>query len=221
MRSKNDHNDLIFKEYFTRMGHKTEEIIRGFYFPRAVLAQGLKKGNRILDIGCGYGVFLKVCDEYGLETYGIDIVEDAINKAKKVTKAKLYVHDVNKGLEMFEDEFFDMVTLFDVIEHLQCPYNVLREIHRVLKKKGKIVITTPNLNGILRYLKKDKWHGFHDKTHLYLFTPIALKFLVERAGFKIVKTEAVFHPLPLPDLIKRIIDKTGLGGEIWCIGIKE
>lgn len=213
-------NVQISKEEFIKMGHKSEELIRKFYFPRAVLSQELKKGDRILDIGCGYGLFLKVCDKYGLETYGIDVVEEAINEAKKVTKAKLYIHNVDNGLEMFKDEFFDIVTLFDVIEHLQCPYKVLREVYRVLKKNGKIVITTPNLNAILRYLKKDKWHGFRDRTHLYLFVPLSLKFLVERAGFKIVKIETVFRPLPIPNLIKRLLDKTGLGGEIWCIGIK-
>lgn len=211
----------ISKENLVKMGHKNEEIIKKFYFPKAIIQQGIRKGSRILDIGCGYGYFLKICDEYGLETYGIDISEYAINEARKIIRAKLYLHDVDEGLEMFEDEFFDIVTLFDVIEHLLCPYKVLKEAHRVLKKNGKIIITTPNLNAIARIWKRDRWHGFRDPTHLYLFTPSSIKFLVERAGFKVVRTEAVFHFLALPNFIKKILDKTNLGGELWCIGIKS
>ena len=210
----------ISEEDIVRMGHKSEEKIRRFYFPKAIIQQRINKGSRILDVGCGYGHFLKVCDEYGLETYGIDISEYAIKQAKHNTNAHLLIHDVNKGLHIFRSNFFDVVTLFDVLEHLWCPYRVLREVHRVLKPKGRLIMTTPNLNSLMRFLKRDKWHGYHDKTHLYLFTLQSLKFLVERAGFYVIKIEAVFRPMALPQLFKKLLDKTNLGGEIWCIGIK-
>ncbi|MCQ6254489.1 class I SAM-dependent methyltransferase [Methanocaldococcus sp.] len=217
------------KEYFEggkqsnyRSYKNWEKVIRGIYFSE-VLKNVNVRGARVLDIGCAYGYFLKCCDEIGCETYGIDISEYAINQAKKETNAKLFVHDVDKGLPMFEDDSFDLVTMFDVIEHLHSPYFVLKEIYRVLKVSGKIIITTPNLNAIDRFLKKvlrkeKTWHGFRDKTHLYLFTPSSLRFLVERVGFKVVKLETPFHPLLKP--LQKIVNKTGLGGQIWLVGEK-
>jgi 2-polyprenyl-3-methyl-5-hydroxy-6-metoxy-1,4-benzoquinol methylase len=213
------------KRYSNYASYKDEKIIvmRKKYFPKILQDITLSKGMRVLDIGCAYGYFLKLCDEVGCETYGIDISKYAINHAKKETKAKLFLHDVNKGLPMFTNDFFDLVTMFDVIEHLTSPFLTLKELHRVLKPGGWLVITTPNLNSIERYLKKlfgkeKEWHGYYDKTHLYLFTPVSLNFLVERSGFKIVKTETPFHPLP--EFIQKIVNKTSLGGQIWLVGKK-
>jgi 2-polyprenyl-3-methyl-5-hydroxy-6-metoxy-1,4-benzoquinol methylase len=198
-------------------------IMRKIYFPKILQDITFSKEMKVLDIGCAYGYFLKLCDEIGCETYGIDISKYAIKQAKKETKAKLFVHDVDKGLPMFSNDFFDLITMFDVIEHLTSPFLTLKEVYRILKPKGKLVITTPNINAIDRFIKKffgkeEEWHGYHDKTHLYLFTPLSLKFLVERSGFKTVKIETPFHPLPR--FIQKIVNKLGLGGQIWLVGEK-
>ena len=136
-------------------------------------------------------------------------------KASKITKAKLFVCDVNNGLDMFNDDFFDLVVMFDVIEHLKSPFNVLKHVYRISKPEGKLIITTPNLNALDRFIKKligkeYEWYGFYDKTHLYLFTSPSLKFLVERARFKIVKLETPFHPLP--KFLQIVANKTESGG---------
>ncbi|RLF01111.1 MAG: hypothetical protein DRJ59_06715 [Thermoprotei archaeon] len=109
---------------------------------------------RVLDIGCAYGYLLRLFDNAGCETYGIDISEYAIKQARRITRAKLYAWDVDRGLPMFQDNFFDLITILHVIEHLHSPYNVLKEVHRVLKPKGKLIIGTPNLNAIARLLLK-------------------------------------------------------------------
>ena len=131
----------------------------------------------ILDIGCGFGYFLKLCDEEGWETYGVDISEYAIGRARSITKAKLFVHDVEKGLPMFNEDFFDIVTMIDVLEHLYSPFKVVKEIYRILKPGGFMIITTPNLNALARFLwkiigKEKRWYGFIDETHIHLFTPL-------------------------------------------------
>jgi len=145
-----------------------------------------------------------------------------LDTARKETRATLYVHDVDKGLPMFSDEYFDLVTMIHVIEHLDSPYNVLKEIHRILKPGGKLIILTPNLNSLVRYLlkvmkKEHEWYGFMDITHKYLFTPASLKFLVERAGFRVITVTAPFMSLKrLP-----IVDKLGFGGSILLVARKE
>lgn len=180
---------------------------------------------RILDIGCGFGYFLKFCDKMGWETYGIDISSYAINVAKKNTKAQLYLYNIeNVGKSLFKENYFDLITMFDVIEHLTYPVIVLKEVHKILKLNGKLVITTPNLNAIqrifLKALVKEKlWYGFLDETHVHLFTPFSLRTFIEETGFRILELKTPFHPLPVP--LNRILEKTGLGGQIWLLAEKS
>jgi len=222
---------MFDKEYFEGGGISNYRsykdmmmMMKKVYFPKVLKDVKIPKGSKILDIGCAYGYFLKLCEEIDCETYGIDISEYAINMAKQeLKKTKLFVHDVEKGLDMFRDNFFDLVTMFDVIEHLKSPFLVLKEIYRILKPAGKLIITTPNLNALDRFVRKvirkeNIWHGFVDKTHIYLFTPKSLAFLVERSGFKVIKVETPFHPLP--KILQEVANKTGLGGQIWLVGLK-
>lgn len=215
------HKSHKFDEtYFEKIGssymtYKDMKLMAKVYFPRSILDENIPPHSRVLDVGCAFGYFLKLCDEYGLETYGLDISEYALEKAKTITKAKLYLHDVNDGLRIFQNEFFDLITMFDVIEHVENPYTFLIESRRVLKSGGKLIITTPNLNAITRFWKKDKWYGYIDDSHLYLFTPTSLRSLVERAGFKTMKLETPFHCLP--NFIPKILNKIGLGGQIWLV----
>jgi 2-polyprenyl-3-methyl-5-hydroxy-6-metoxy-1,4-benzoquinol methylase len=179
---------------------------------------------RILDEGCGFGYFLKLCDKTGWETYGIDISSYAINKAKENTKAQLYLHDIQDfGESVFKDDYFDLITMFDVIEHLAYPFNALIKTHKILKKHGKLVITTPNLNAIhrmfLRILAKQKfWYGFLDVTHTHLFTPFSLKTLVKAEGFKVLELKTPFQLSHFT--LNRVLEKTGLGGQIWLLAEK-
>lgn len=218
------HKSHEFKEtYFERAvshyrTYKNMKLMEKAYFPKSILDENIPPNSRVLDVGCAFGYFLKLCAEYKLETYGLDISEYAIEKAKAITKAKLYLHDVNDGLQFFQNEFFDLVTMFDIIEHVKSPYNLLMEVRRVLKRGAKMVITTPNVNAIAKFLKGNQWVGFSDPTHLYLFTSDSLKFLVEKNGFIVTKLETLFHPFP--KFLQKILNRTGKGGEIWLVGRK-
>jgi SAM-dependent methyltransferase len=128
-----------------------------------------------------------------------------------------------RAAAMFPDNTFDLVMLFDIIEHLETPFWLLKEIQRTLRTDGKLIITTPNLNAVDKFLrtilgKEKTWYGFLDDTHLNLFTPLSLRFLVVKAGFEIVRSETPFHSLPRR--LQKIAGKTGLGGQIWLIGTK-
>jgi len=211
------------KNYFGSAGSKYKRYkdmkkMQGIYFPKSVLEEEIQPKSKVLDIGCAFGFFLKLCDEYNLETYGLDISDYAIRKAKKITKAKLYLRDINDMLDIFPKEYFGLVTMFDIIEHVKSPSDLLTEVHRVLKRGAKIVITTPNVNAIAKLLKGSQWVGFSDPTHLYLFTSDSLKFLVEKNGFIVTKLETSFHPFP--KFLQKILNRTGKGGEIWLVAKK-
>jgi len=140
------------------------------------------KSGRLLEIGCNYGFFLRACEPY-FNTCGIDISRYATSQAKDYApKSKILLHDAQKGLP-FKDEYFNVVAMFDALEHLKKYEYVLREIHRVLRDEGILLLVTPNrysMNSIL--FGKDYWFK-RDSSHVVLFSRDSLWKTLSEAGF--------------------------------------
>ncbi len=108
------------------------------------------ENKKILDIGCSYGWFEKYVGKKAKEIIGIDLDEKDLESAKKEVKEKNIKFRKNSALDLnkFKENYFDVVVMFDVIEHI--PKNTekkaLKEIKRVLKKNGKLLISTPANN---------------------------------------------------------------------------
>lgn len=108
------------------------------------------KGKKILDIGCSYGWFEKYVGSEAKEIIGIDLCEKDLFCAKREVKLKNVKFEKGSvlNLEKFEKEEFDIVIMFDVIEHIpkKTEKKALEEIKRILKKNGKLLISTPANN---------------------------------------------------------------------------
>lgn len=212
-------SNSIFKE-----GHYSLKDIKLYVVPRILKHVRIGEKAKVLDLGCGKGLLLKELESYKYEVYGVDVSEEYIQVARKIVpKAKLFIHNIDKGLPMFDNDYFDLVTLLHVIEHVESPYRVLKEVYRVLKPNRYLVLVTPNLNSIVRLALKifnmeHYWYGFKDPSHIYLFTPRAIKHLVTRVGFCVKSIETPFRPLQR--IINDIISKSGFGGEIWIYASK-
>ena len=105
---------------------------------------------------------------YGIDNYGIDIFIGTLPAAE------------------FESNYFDVVTLLDVIEHLANPSKYLKEIYRILKPGGLLFMDTPNFNSLLRYIYGKKWSIFFP-WHLYYFSSKTLKKIIVHNGLKVKK----------------------------------
>ena len=117
------------KDSSYRRGYEIIEAqIKNFVWPLILKYIDLQSGVKVLDVGCAYGYLLTLFDSVGCETYGVDVSEHAIEQARSITKAKLYVSDIEKWFANVQDNFFDLITMLHVIEHLRSPYNVLKEI---------------------------------------------------------------------------------------------
>jgi len=108
------------------------------------------------------------------------------------TNSELYQNqsygDIHEGLP-YQDNFFDTVYMGQLIEHLHSPGNVLKEIHRVMKKDGVLILDTPNaysLRKFLKYLLKGN-EDLGDPTHLIIYTPASLCALLRQSGFTVFK----------------------------------
>lgn len=141
-----------------------------------------KRAGRLLDVGCAIGIFLQGIQKNGnWELYGAEINEHAAHIARE------HGLDVRLGtLEQaeFKDEFFDVVTLWDVLEHLHDPAGSLREIYRILKPDGFLVIRVPNASSWDSQLFGRYWAGLDAPRHLYVFTPVTLDALLAANHFQ-------------------------------------
>ena len=160
----------------------------------------LDQGDRLLDIGCGDGILGYFAKNKYKEVYGLDISDTALKIAKKrglITKKTNF----NAGEIPFGNDYFDAITCLDVIEHVFEPINLIKEIHRVLKEKGSLVISTPNIRyfphlfslaikGKFPKTSNDKEH--YDGGHLHYFTFNDVEELLVSYGFKIVGKYGVF-----------------------------
>ncbi len=158
------------------------------------------KGIKILDIGCGTGAlgsFFK--NEQQCEVYGIEINESAFREANKnlnhVIKANVEIIDLP-----YEDCFFDVIILGDVLEHLISPVNTINKLLKVLKPGGKIYITVPNIRYwrvILDLVIKDDWEykgwGILDYTHLRFFTKRSIVNLMRKNDIKVIDSQWVIQ----------------------------
>lgn len=99
--------------------------------------------SRLLDVGCGVGTISVELQKKGFEVYGIDFSSVAIEKAKKKGINAVECDTDKEGLP-FEDNYFDVVWAGDVVEHVFDPIFLFKEISRVLKPTGKVLLTIPN-----------------------------------------------------------------------------
>jgi 2-polyprenyl-3-methyl-5-hydroxy-6-metoxy-1,4-benzoquinol methylase len=137
--------------------------------------------QRILDIGCGFGFFLKGLDYLDYCTYGIDISKKAIEESQKRSRAGLA--QANATAIPFKTSSFDAVTIFDLIEHVKDYEAGLREIHRVLKPGGYIFLITLNAGSFLRPLAGQSWSWYKDSSHEHMFSTSQIEKSLLICGF--------------------------------------
>jgi len=139
-----------------------------------------KKTNKILDIGCGEGWFLLTAKKRGWDVYGTEYSETLI---KSCIENGLNVIKGENILEKLEHEIFDIITSFEVIEHLIMPEKMIKEISILLRSGGLTYITTPNFSSISKVISGKNWSVVQYPEHLVYFTPKTLTQLFERNGF--------------------------------------
>lgn len=145
-----------------------------------LLAQAAPKGGRLLEVGTGAGLFLKAAARAGWTTSGIELSSDGALFAQRLG---LDVRQESAERMSFPPASFDVVTMFEVIEHLFDPGPVLASVRRALRPGGQLVMTTPNFDALSRRALGVNWAVISPLEHLYYFTARTLGSLLERNGF--------------------------------------
>jgi len=172
----------------------------------------IRKGFKVLDVGCRQGIMLPYLLEKTDCVFGTDISEKQICALKKHYKNEvLFEHADMENKSSFKDNFFDVIICLDVIEHINDRYSIMNEFSRILKNGGVLVIVTPNVVKIRNRLKflfgkypatsYDKNEGYgirvgakndlYDGGHLQYFTYKTLEILLKKYNFKVIKKAGV------------------------------
>lgn len=137
----------------------------------------------MLDIGTGIGTFVKAAIDRGIEAYGLELTPEDCEYAK-----------TNYGLELIQRNFYDfgdenqydVVTMFEVIEHLRHPQEDLIRINQIVKKNGLFVIATPILDSNYGDETKENNTFWNVVSHLSYFTKNVLSEYLKNAGFMVI-----------------------------------
>jgi SAM-dependent methyltransferase len=141
------------------------------------LAQG-----RLLDVGCGQGEFLTAAKEKGFDVYGIDIAPRNIEFIKTRRDIQTVVcGKIEDNIEALGK--FDVVTLFEVLEHVESPATLLESIKKLLNPGGYFIMSTPNRK---RFGGASESWDF-PPNHLFRWDGASLSMLIERAGYRVEK----------------------------------
>ncbi|MEW5806847.1 MAG: methyltransferase domain-containing protein [Acidobacteriota bacterium] len=144
---------------------------------------------RVFDAGCGLP-FILARLEKGCETWGMDISEYAIERGRLIApRSKLFKGDIEEGIpESISRNYFDLVISKYIFEHLKEPEEAIRRCCDLLAHGGRIIISVPNMESPMRYLKKEDWFAVKDKTHVSLLAPAEWLAIVRRSGMKVERS---------------------------------
>jgi 2-polyprenyl-3-methyl-5-hydroxy-6-metoxy-1,4-benzoquinol methylase len=171
------------------------------------LIKRYKSGTKLLDIGCGEGFFLFSASAAGYTTKGIELSRDAAAYARN--EFGLDVDAVHFEESQLPENHFDVVTLWQVLEHVPYPLTILREAHRILKPGGLVAVSTPNIGGAPAKILGRRWWNIR-RIHINLFTEATLRGILENAGLKRISSASYWECISLSMLIIPVLKYIGI-----------
>jgi SAM-dependent methyltransferase len=151
-----------------------------------------KQSGALLDLGCSSGAFLESLKGDPWSLYGIEMSAEEAKTAETRSGARVFVGDIPDG--PFAPESFDVITCFDVLEHVYDPRQVMSKVGEWLKPGGIFYVLVPNVDAAEARIFGSYWHGLELPRHLSHFSPESLKFLAETVGLGEVSIETRRNP---------------------------
>ena len=168
--------EAIYKNYQYR--EKTFGLERYNY---TIKRLKLKSNCKVLDLGCGFGYYLKFLKKKNIQCKGLEPATNISNFCKKNLKLNV----VSSTLYLEKNNEYDLITLFDVIEHLKNPLEYFRIINAKMKKNGFCVIYTPNIHSLGYALMGSEQNTLLPFEHLCFFNKQSFSYLAKNSGFSI------------------------------------
>jgi 2-polyprenyl-3-methyl-5-hydroxy-6-metoxy-1,4-benzoquinol methylase len=196
-------NDTIYGYYdylserFTRQLHYRWLMER----IRSMTTDFQKDKTTLMDVGCGFGFLLDAAQDAGFVVEGLEFNAHAVECAKKKFSFPIHTGDINK----YSGPKKNVITMFDVIEHLPDPLPIVEKISQVLEPKGLFVITTMDCDSFVSRALGARLEDFRRiREHLTFYTRKSLNMILERYGFEVIHTAFHGHTFELGFLSDRI-----------------
>lgn len=186
--SLDDYNEDYYAYYGRNLQSDTAlEVIKLKTYCRLIrVVESYVKVGRMLDIGCGLGHCLKAAQLLGWEAIGIEYSKEGAQIAQRYSGARVFCTKLKKTT--FKPESFQAVMMFDVIEHVDNPKELLGRVSKILSPGGILLIVTPNVSSISAKVMGRKWNHYHSD-HLFYFDRNSIKSVFPK-DLRIVKIES-------------------------------
>jgi len=172
-------------EYYRRAKNTHAPIVRDSCLRTAQsqlrLIEKHAGGPDLLDIGCAQGFFLFNACKAGYTGKGVEMSQEAVEYARNEFGLDVEAQPFEEL--RFGATRFDVVTLWQVLEHVPYPLMMLREVHRILRPGGLVVVSTPNIGGIPAKILRKKWWDIK-RLHINQFATKTLTHVLRNAGFR-------------------------------------
>lgn len=143
----------------------------------------------ILDIGCATGIFLNHAVERGWQVIGIEVNEQAAKMARETYGIDIFTGNIEEA--NISTSSIDVVTLWDVLEHLPSPRSALQEIRRILCPGGLVFFSIPNLESYDRKVFGKNWIGWDEPRHFTLFDDETITRMIKEIGFTLIEKKCI------------------------------
>ena len=197
------------QDYWGRVRAEDLDWVRRSERPRTAFLERFLSGGRLLDVGCGQGIFLLALDPARWERYGLEVMPSAHREALRrlapsSTREGLALNRTGSGLAPdriiaaeltaagLPGEHFDVITFWDVLEHLPDPRAALVEAFRLLRPGGLVLLRLPNFSSYQARRFGEDWFALQLPYHFYHFTPATLTRLLEVTGFRVRAMEPCY-----------------------------
>ncbi len=152
-----------------------------------------KKSGAILDVGSAAGFFLASLGK-GWEKYGLEFDASIANYSRKTFGLDVATGELKNA--KYRKEFFDIINMSHVIEHMPDPAASLKKAYYFLKQDGLLVVATPNINSLCYRIFGKDFRLLNDPGHLFFFSDKTLRNLLEKTGFEIIKIDYPYFGTP-------------------------
>jgi 2-polyprenyl-3-methyl-5-hydroxy-6-metoxy-1,4-benzoquinol methylase len=141
--------------------------------------------GKLLDVGAYTGVFVEIAAQHGWEAWGVEPGHWAVEQAQA---RGLHIIEGTLAASGLADDSFDVVTMWDVIEHLTDPLAEVQQAYRLLKPGGLLVVHTMDIDSLFARVMGRHWPWLMEM-HIYYFSQRTLRATLEKVGFRVIRSE--------------------------------
>jgi 2-polyprenyl-3-methyl-5-hydroxy-6-metoxy-1,4-benzoquinol methylase len=180
-------NDEYLDEFIVVDGEREEYKKKRFGLERFEILRnqlgGDLQGKKLLDVGCGTGWFIELCKEKGLVCYGQELGSSLANYTRNRTGATIFEEPID--LISGYDNYFDIIVLFDLIEHLENPISFINKLKSMMKDGGILFVMTPNVESFGVNSLRENSSLLIPTDHICLFSPQTINVFSKKVGMKL------------------------------------